>query len=66
MKASDVMKLVRSKANHTRDSVASSMETMLEGIKRYIETFEIESLHKEGYEQEQFNDFNDSEIKRIG
>jgi len=38
---------------------------MFEGIKRYVETFEIEALHKERYEQEQLDEFNDSEVKRI-
>ena len=66
MKVSDIIKLIRCKANHTSDSTVSSIEKMLEGVKRYIETFEIEALHKEGYGQEQFCEFNDSEVKRIG
>ena len=60
------MKLIKCKANHTSDSAVSSIERMFEGVKRYVEIFEMEALHKEGYEQEHFSEFNDSEVKRIG
>jgi len=60
------MKLINCKANHTSVGAVSTMERMLEGVKRYVDTFEMEALHKEGYEQEQFSEFNDSEVKRIG
>jgi len=43
------MKLIKCNANHTRDSTVSCIEKMLEGVKIYVETFEIEGLHKEGY-----------------
>jgi len=52
MKVSDIMKLIKCKANHTSDDALSSFERMFEGVKRYVESFKIETLHKEGYEQE--------------
>jgi len=51
MKVSDIMKLIKCKANHTSDDAVSRIERMFEGVKRYVETFKIESLHKVGYEQ---------------
>ena len=37
---------------------------MLGSVKRYVESFEVESVYLEGYEQERFENLNDSEIKR--
>ena len=37
---------------------------MLGSVKRFVESFEVESVYLEGYEQERFENLNDSEIKR--
>jgi len=39
---------------------------MFEGIKNYLGTFEVESIHKEGYALEQFEGLDDFEVKTLG
>ena len=40
------------------------IQRVLGSVKRYVESFEVESVYLEGYEQERFENLNDSEIKR--
>jgi len=37
---------------------------MLGSIRRYIESFEVQSIYLDGYEQEKYENLNDSEIKK--
>ena len=46
------------------DEAVEQIETMLGGVQRYVESFEVHSIYINGYEQEKFEDLNDSEIKR--
>jgi len=39
---------------------------MLEGVSKYVSTFEVDSIHKDGFEQEQFEGMGDSEIRIAG
>jgi len=55
---------VKCKANHVSDEAVEQIERMLGGVQRYVESFEVQSIYLEGYEQERFENLNDSEIKR--
>jgi len=46
------------------DEAVEQIERMLGSIGKYIESFEVQSIYEEGYEQERFENLNDSEIKR--
>jgi len=61
---SDITQLVKCKANHVSDEAIGQIQRMLESIRRYIESFEVQSIYLDGYEQEKYENLNDSEIKR--
>ena len=46
------------------DEAVEVIQRVLGSVKRYVESFEVESVYLEGYEQESFENLNDSEIKR--
>ena len=46
------------------DEAVEVIQRVLGSVKRYVESFEVESVYLEGYEQERFENLNDSEIKR--
>jgi len=39
---------------------------LLEGVSRYIASFEVDSIYKEGFEEEEFEGMTDSEIRTAG
>ena len=55
---------MKCKANHVSDEAIEQIERMLGGVQRYVESFEVQSIYLDGYEQERYEDLNDSEIKR--
>ena len=47
------------------DEAIEQIQRMLGSIRRYIESFEVQSgIYLDGYEQEKYENLNDSEIKR--
>jgi len=60
------MRLLKNKANHASEEIIMKAQAMLEGVSRYVSTFEVESIHKEGFEQEQFEGLGDTEIRKAG
>ena len=64
MQVSDITQLVKCKANHVSDEAIEQIQRMLGSIRRYIESFEVQSIYLNGYEQEKYENLNDSEIKR--
>jgi len=50
LQVSDITSLVKCKANHISDASVEQIQRMLEGIKRYIESFEVQDIYIEGYE----------------
>ena len=46
------------------DEAVEVIQRVLGIVKRYVESFEVESVYLEGYEQERFENLNDSEIKK--
>jgi hypothetical protein len=48
----DLMGLLKNKANHASEELVAQCRTMLEGVSRYIATFAVDSIHKDGFEQE--------------
>jgi len=55
---------VKCKANHVSDEAIEQIQRMLGSIRRYIESFEVQSIYLDSYEQEKYENLNDSEIKR--
>ena len=39
---------------------------LLEGVSRYVASFEVDLIYKEGIEQEEFEGMSDSEIRIAG
>ena len=66
MKVEDLVGLLRNKANHTSEEMIEKCQALLEGVSRYVASFEVESIHKDGLEKEQFEGMSDSEIKLAG
>jgi len=64
LQVSDITQLVKCKANHVSDEAIEQIQRMLGSIRRYIESFEVQSIYLDGYEQEKYENLNDSEIKR--
>ena len=64
MQVSDITQLVKCKANHVSDEAIEQIKRMLGSIRRYIESFEVQSIYLDGYEQEKYENLNDSEIKK--
>jgi len=65
LQVSDITQLVKCKANHVSDEAIEQIQRMLGSIRRYIESFEVQSgIYLNGYEQEKYENLNDSEIKR--
>ena len=55
--------MVKCKANHVSNESVEKIQRMLESVKSYIGSFEVQSIYSEGYEQERFEDLSDFEIK---
>jgi len=66
LKVEDLMSLLSNKANHASEEMIAKAQALLEGVSRYVSTFEVESIHKEGFEQEQFEGLEDTEIRTAG
>jgi len=64
LQVSDITQLVKCKANHVSDEAIEQIQRMLGSIRRYIESFEVQSIYLDGYEQEKYENLNDSEIKK--
>ena len=60
------MGLLRNKANHASEEMIKKSQALLEGVSKYVASFEVESIHKDGFEIEQFEGMGDSEIKLAG
>ena len=60
------MRLLRNKANHASEEMIKKSQALLEGVSKYVASFEVESIHKDGFEIEQFEGMGDSEIKLAG
>ena len=60
------MGLLRNKANHISEELIEKSQALLEGVSRYVGSFEIESIYKDGFEMEKFEGMGDSEIKLAG
>ena len=52
LKVDDLMRLLKNKANHASEELIAKCQAMLEGVSRYVATFEVDSIHKDGFEQE--------------
>jgi len=52
LKVEDLMRLLRNKANHASEEMIAKAQAMLEGVGRYVSTFEVDSIYKDGYDQE--------------
>jgi len=66
LKVEDLMRLLSNKANHASEEMIAKAQALLEGVSRYVSTFEVEFIHKEGFEQEQFEGLEDTEIRAAG
>jgi len=49
LEPSDLIELIKCKANHASDGMISQASKMLEGISRYINSFAVDSVQKEGF-----------------
>lgn len=49
LEASDLIELIKCKANYASDGMISQARKMLEGISRYIGSFAVDSVQKEGF-----------------
>ena len=54
---------MKCKANHVSNESVEKIQRMLESVKSYIGSFEVQPIYLEGYEQERFENLSDSEIK---
>jgi len=52
LKVEDIMRLLKNKANHASEETIEKCQAMLEGVSRYVSTFEVDSIHRDGFEQE--------------
>jgi len=52
LKVEDLMRLLKNKANHASEELIEKCQAMLEGVSKYVATFEVGSIHKDGFEQE--------------
>ena len=52
LKVEDLTRLLKNKANHVSEELTAKCQAMLEGVSRYVTTFEVDSIHKDGFEQE--------------
>ena len=66
LKVEDLMRLLNNKTNHLSEEMIKKLQDMLEGMSRYIASFEVDSIYKEGFEQEEFGVMSDSEIRIAG
>ena len=66
MKVEDLVGLLRNKANHASEEMIEKSQALLEGVSRYVASFEVESIHKDGFEMEQFEGMGNIEIKLAG
>jgi len=66
LKVEDLMRLLTNKTNHVSEEMIAKAQDMLEGVSRYVSTFEVDSIHKDGYDQEQFEGMRNSEIRVAG
>ena len=60
------MRLLRNKANHASEEMIKKSQALLEGVSKYVASFEVESIHKDGFEMEQFEGMGNIEIKLAG
>jgi len=44
------MRLLKNKANHVSEEMIEKSQALLEGVSRYIASFEVDSICKEGFE----------------
>ena len=66
LKIEDLLRLLRNKANHASEEMIAKCEALLEGVSRYVGTFEVNLIHKAGFELEEFSEMGDSEIRIAG
>jgi len=66
LKVENLLSLLKNKANHASEEMIAKCEAMLEGVSSYVGTFEVNSIHKAGFELEEFEGMGDSEIKIAG
>ena len=52
MKVEDLVGLLRNKANHVSEEMIAKSQALLEGVSRYVGSFKVESIHKDGFEME--------------
>ena len=52
MKVEDLMRLIENKSNYVSKEMIEKTQAMLEGVSRYVGTFEVGSIYKDGFEQE--------------
>jgi len=50
LKVEDLMRLLNNKTNHLSEEMIKKLQDMLEGMSRYIASFEVDSIYKEGFE----------------
>ena len=50
LKVEDLMRLLKNKANHESEEMLEKSQALLEGVSRYITSFEVDSIYKEGFE----------------
>jgi len=66
LRVEDLLRLLRNKANHASEEMIAKCEAILEGVNRYVGTFEVNSITKAGFELEEFEGMGDSEIRIAG
>jgi len=49
LKVEDLMRLLKNKANHASEELIAKCEAMLKGVSKYVSTFEVDSIHKDGF-----------------
>jgi len=63
LKVEDLMRFLGDKANHASEEMIAKSQALLEGVSRYVATFDVDAIHKEGFEMETFEGMSDSEIR---
>jgi len=46
----DLMRLLKNKANHANEEMTRKSQALLKGVSKYIASFEVDSIYKEGFE----------------
>jgi len=53
------MGLLDNKSNYLNEETSKKIKRMLEKVSSYVNTFQVQNIHKEEFHQEQFKGLND-------